>query len=670
MSHPSAARTLRNAGRALAVAGLLLAAGSAADLAAYAGTTTGVTDAAQQEGDAPRESAPSDAAPATSTERASNDPVESGLEETADVQLVEIKVTVTDRRGRAIRDIAPEEVEVFERGKRQRLAYWSHASTAELVNTAQAVTPTPLYDRDGEAHTAEAEAVLPAEPVRRVILAFDPKNSRLRAREQWREAAIEWVREHREPGDRIGVVVVRTHPDWIVASTTDPDEAVAALSQADLHTDIPNRSRRNEMTEYVETLRSTCWDNVGRGLDSGNTGPGRRGADVTGNEIGCAFEFAKSLVAEWGVQTEESIDTLQALTGELASIPGDKVVVLFSEGIVQSPDDVLINAMLHVFTYDKVDIPAMKSRLDRNRFADMTQLHRTAIAADVSYFTIDTRHANEGSNFSELEQASAGTTGMLGINPWQEMYDSTRGTLAALAHATGGKPFYGPDDLTDKIRTAAERFHGIYTLGYYRSEPYLDRGKVRVDVKRPKVRAEYDKRPDPRRHQPGFADLDVTIGRPAPSLSGSGHAIPIALTTPLDRLPLRRGGGGHGCEVGVFVQAISPDGTILSESFELVTVVLDDKQFRERLGQKWLHMVQLDVPEGPLRIRSRLSDDRHAVLADRAVDLTLEGGRVHAGHLPVGDDAADTDDAESGENAGGAASGDASTSAAGAGATR
>ena len=81
------------------------------------------------------------------------------------------------------------------------------------------------------------------------------------------------------------------------------------------------------------------------------------------------------------------------------------------------------------------------------------------------------------------------------------MYDSSRAPLANLAHATGGRPFYGPDKLTWKIRTAADSFYGIYGLGFYRSEETPRGGRIKVKVARNKVNLRYEKKPQRRRHR-------------------------------------------------------------------------------------------------------------------------------------------------------------------------
>jgi len=557
-------------------------------------------------------------------------PRESGVEERVEVQLVEVKVIVTDKDGNPVTDIRPDEVRVQENGEPQKLAFFELVSEHGLLTDHRTVTrPVPVYDARGEVTRGDTDVVLPPKPVRRVIFVFDPRNSRMRVRDEWREAALAWARDRMQPGDQAGVVVVRTYPDWVLPLTADRDAAAAALHGLDLYTNIPNRSRRDEMTEFMMNLQSLCVDNVKGRLNESVSG-GTRGTDLSADSIGCAYEMSRPLAFEWAEQTKESVAVLEFLSGQLAAIPGEKIVILFSEGIIDDPAQVLINSWLSVFPYNQVDIAANLTRLGRNTQADITELHERAQAADVVFFTLDTRHPSEGSASNNLEQTSASQVGNLGFNPWAEMYEATRSTLSALAYATGGRPYYGGEALEAKVEQAASSFFAIYTLGYYRSQPWGDRGKVNIKIDRRKLTLQYDKTPPQRPHQPALASMELVVGRPQPGGDGR-QSLPLALLTPIDQLPLRAGAGGRGCEIGVFIQAVRPNGEVVAETHEIVSVVLTKEQLQNMRGKQWQHMLELDVPEGPMRLRARLSDDRFEILADRSIDVTIELGDVKGG---------------------------------------
>ena len=557
-----------------------------------------------------------------------DEPRRSTLTEEVSVNLMEVRVRITDRLGNPVRDIQPAEVSLTQGGREQQIAYLEAVMEREI----HASEPVQLYDGSGAPIESESVVVVPPKQQRRLVLAFDPKNSRSRVREGWREAAIEWVQLHMREDDMASVVVLRPYTDWLLRGSSDKASVINALRVMNLFTDVPNRDRRSEMSGYLNDMRMLCVDTTESKVSAGRTNvDAQRGADLDSASLNCAFSLAQPLVREWSIQSGESYDGIQALAGELAAIPGEKAVVLFSEGMVDDAATMATNAMLNVFGFGVVDQTAMQTRLQRTELNRLGELYRRAAASGVAFFTIDTRHAAEGSSFFDLENNTASSTQNYGIDPYREMYESTRSTLAGLAYSTGGRPFYGPDDLRDKIAQAADSFFGIYTLGYYVAEGTDPTDRIRIKLKRKRIKVDYDKRPGTVPHRPTPLGMDLAIGKP--TVTGDDlQSLPIAVMVEGDLIPFRKQGGMWGVELGLFVQAARPDGTVSDEIFEQVTIVLDSEQYRSREAQRLRHVVNLSLPAGPVRIRARLSDDRQNRLGDRSIDVTMvTGGGVVGG---------------------------------------
>lgn len=567
-------------------------------------------------------------------------PQDSGIVEEEVVRLYELKVRATDRKGRPITDLTAEEIRVLEGGKARRLAYFEPLArrSTELLRTEDLEKLAPVYDQSGNETRPDPSAVLPPAPQRRIVLTFDPRNSKASIRDDWRDAALHWVENGMREGDRVAVVVLRTFPDWIAPLSGDRATIAETLRHLDLYTDVPNRNRRDEMTAFVDDMRNLCGDSSGgRRQDPGR--PETAASDLGVRESACAYEVARGWVHDWSVQTDETAETLINLAGQLSAIPGEKSVILFSEGMISDPATIATYGMIGVFGATKINLVSMTSRLDLGTSRSMSRLHEIAVASDVTFFTLDSRHANEGSNFSTLEHNAPTSTGMNVANPWGEMYETTRSSLSTLAYATGGRPFYGQDGLEWKLRAAADSFFGVYALGFYRDtdDPL---GKVKVKTDRRRVSLDYN--PDPfKHHRPGAVGLELLVGRPEPALAGDDQVLPVALLTPLRSLPLRKGAGGYGCELGVFAQAVRPDGSVSDETFETFAVVVDEDRWENAEADNFRHVVRLAVPQGPHRVRVRLSDDRQAVVGDRSIDLTVLDRDVRAG---LDGDAAQTSD--------------------------
>ena len=555
-------------------------------------------------------------------------PVETDLREEVTVQLREVRLRITDKLGAPVTGVKAEELVVRQGGVRQKVAYLEPVTERALEGT----TPMPLYDSAGQPIAAEDVVVEPPQQQRRIVIAFDPRNSRTRVREDWRAAAIAWVERHMKSEDRAGVVVLRPYTDWVLRSSDRPDRVIHALQTADLFTDLPDRNRRDEMAGFLNEMRQLCVDTTESKVSGSATRyQSNRGTDLDSEALSCAYSLAQPLVREWSFDSESSYEGIRSLTGELAAIPGEKVIVLFSEGMIDDAATVTVHAMTSVFGFEVVDQTSMISRLRRQELRGLGELYRRAAAADVVVSTIDTRHASDGSQFFDLENTVAPTTQRLGLDPYREMYESTRSTLAGLAYATGGKPFYGPDELANKVRSAADAFFGVYVLGYYLAEGTDPGDKLRVRLDRPRVKLDYDKRPG-RPYRPALLGMDLAIGRPRLHADGHAQTLPVAVLVGGETLPFRRQGPYWGCELGLFVQAVRPDGTVVDETFEQVSLVLEKEEYEGSAGRRLRHVAELALPAGPVRIRARLSDDRQEKIADRSIDVTLvPGGGVEAG---------------------------------------
>ena len=81
-------------------------------------------------------------------------PVDEGDVVKISTTLIQIDVTVTDRKGNIVRDLSPDEIEIYENGKKQRISNFSFVSNAR--NEAEkgwkphrqprpSGTPSPVY---------------------------------------------------------------------------------------------------------------------------------------------------------------------------------------------------------------------------------------------------------------------------------------------------------------------------------------------------------------------------------------------------------------------------------------------------------------------------------------------------------------------------------------------
>lgn len=402
------------------------------------------------------------AGPASAQEQDSPPPVETGVVEKAVVALHEFDLLVTDKRGRAITDLQAAEVRVFEGGTEQRLAFLETVFGERKTVTAAA---------RGISHLATVQPIL---RVRRIVLAFDAFNSTLRVRQRWLDAARGWVDDGLRPGDEVGIVTFGDHPKWVLSLTSDVESIRQALDGLVLEEEASDRDIQREMSALMNDIRSYCPER--------NEG------------FQCAFALGEEYVQRWNRAAEQSVAHLDTLVQDLASVPGRKAVLFFSEGIIGDASAMVVNALLMNFGTSIVNIETLRWRYNADAYDEIGAMQANARAGDVSFFTLYTSRPSARGFAGDLEQGESLTAPDLGVNAWSRLESSARETLSVLATETAGRSYERLRDLADDVRHAADAFLGIYSVGYYRKNPDADAGRLRVKVSRRNVELDYDRR--------------------------------------------------------------------------------------------------------------------------------------------------------------------------------
>jgi len=528
-------------------------------------------------------------------------PAEADLEERVTVRLAEVQILVTDRDGNAITDLKPGEVEVREDGESRRIAYLEPFSTTGSL--AKAVPqPTPVA-APGEAPTAPPVPVAipnPA-PQRWIVLLFDVLNSRTMDRKHWVTAARNWLSKDMRPEDRVAVMVLESQGAVreLVPFTGDRELLSHALAVDSMLDGYPHQDYTNDMRRIVEDLTETCGNS--RSPES------------------CMSGATEPYVFEWRGRGDQTLRGLTLLAGSLGAIPGRKAVLFLSPGIVTQPRQTAGNAALAVFGTSRLNASTTLADRDSDLNQRMLEMTRIAGAADVSFFTLDSRPSSLRDQSTSAEQSDAMNERRL-FDPFQQIFDTTRGSLDTIAIQTGGRSMHGPA-LDRNLPVIARSIEGIYSLGFYRDPASSRRPNVKVKVRRKGTVVSFPDRYDSRRGEPLTIPVEVAIGR-TEGLAG-GILVPVVLQTRASALTFREEEGQDVARVSVFAEAITPEGKREASAYQQVEVRLDVSRRSDRPRIAFSHEVPLVLPPGPYRIRVRLSESGFQHVSDRAVDITL-----------------------------------------------
>lgn len=566
------------------------------------------------------------AAPTTAREQPTTPPPPpprpSGLEERVDVRVAEFKLLATDRQGKPVTDLKPEELVVIEDGQERKLAYFERvvSRAADATWGLETTAPVALHPPGEKAAEVETPAAVvpPPPPVRRVLLGFDVKSSKMVSRERWRLAARQWVEQNMRPEDRVAVVIFRTYPDWVAPLTNDKNLLLAAIDQILDVQGAPDRDRRRDVTRLLDDVRVRCIPDPGRQKDNPTT---------------CALETARPFVQEWFTESAETLSVMSSLVGQAAAIPGAKLAILFSEGVIPDPIEVATAVLQSMIGNSSLRFAEGSFGTQvRDLQREITRIHSSARAAGIVFQVVDTRPPS-GAGGEDLENSSVSGRSAFRQDPWAEINNSTRSALIMLASETGGRYFPFRQDLAEHLDAAGRGLEGLYAVGYYR-DPTVPMSKLKVKIKRRGVEGITQRMADWAQRGPQPLRPDLDIGQPTPTGRGDNLSLPISVVFGLADLPLRRGAGGRGCQAGLFLQALRPDGTIAAEVFDAVTV-FTEKSAEQVTGEKVRETVRLELAPGSYRIRLRLVDERMQKLGDRVVDLTLGMGTVRPGLEPT-----------------------------------
>jgi len=364
--------------------------------------------------------------------------------------LIQVDVTVTDKSGKIVRDLKPEDFEIYENGKKQQLSNFNFISNTRETDTlttspakGQLLPPSPIK----------------AERVRRTIaLVVDDLSLSFESTYYARRALKKFVDEQMQDGDLVAIIRTGAGIGALQQFTTDKRQLYAA----------------------IERLR---WNPAG----TGNIGafapleaklpndfptepePGER----TPEGIQKEFDSFRESVFATG-----TLGAVNYVVRGMQELPGRKSIMLISDGFKLYQEDAL------GFKESGRVMNALR------RLAD------AANRASVVIYTLDAR----GLAVTGLTAAD-NTAGRTPAEIAQEMSDrsanliDTQDGLKYLAAETGGYAIVNSNDLSGGIRRILDD-QSYYLIGYQPDDETFDPetrrfNRIEIRVNRPGVTVRY-----------------------------------------------------------------------------------------------------------------------------------------------------------------------------------
>lgn len=416
--------------------------------------------------------------------------------------LIQLDVTVTDSKGNPVKDIKPEEIEIYENGEKQKVSNFSFISgAAEKTNE-----PVDKPEKKNVPVLPPTTTVRPGQIRRTIALVVDDLTLSFQSVYYVRSALKKFVDEQMQDGDL--VAIIRT------------GAGIGALQQF--------TSDKRQLYAAIEKVR---WNPIGNGgvgafapieptLDDAARQMKKSGEDDNDDDDDAASPISDLNSFRESVFATGTLGAINYVVRGMQELPGRKSVMLFSDGFA-------------LFTKSK------NGFIDSSRVLDsLRRLVDAANRASVVIYTMDARGLvvtgltaadnTSGKSAQQIEQSLSDRNAKL--------FDTQEG-LIYLAKQTGGLSVINNNDLSGGIRRMLND-QSYYLIGYEPDEEVFDPQKRRFNTIEVKV-----KREDVRvRYRSGFFGVsDDEIAKiPKTNLTPS-QKIMNALTSPFanNEIPLR-----------------------------------------------------------------------------------------------------------------------------------
>jgi VWFA-related protein len=334
--------------------------------------------------------------------------------------LVQIDAVVTDKKGRQVTDLKPEEFEILADGKPQKITNFSYVQNVPGAAAPPATAPAPGGKPGLPA--PPAPRLRPEQVRRTVAFVFNDLEMSWESVYYARRAIQKFVDEQMQPGDFVAILPASGGSGALQQFTNDKRLLNAAI-------------------------RNLRWQpQFGRGIRpfEAPTAPvtSAFGEDEDEERSDAERYYYSQRRERFSVGT---LNALDAVVGALRDLPGRKSLVLLSDGIPVPPREEDSGRVL----------------------AGINRVIESANRASVIIYAVDSR----GLQTFDLYDASLGAAppapqlGSIMMARSREVSDSQRG-LRALAEETGGVAFVNSNDIGGGVRRALEDQRGYYLIGY------------------------------------------------------------------------------------------------------------------------------------------------------------------------------------------------------------
>jgi VWFA-related protein len=392
--------------------------------------------------------------------------------------LIQIDVTVTNKNGKVVTDLKPEDFEIFENGERQKISNFSFVSKIG----GQATVVTDHGSAKDQASASTGGVPQASTGTRTIAIVVDDLNMSFGSIYSTRQTLKRFVDEQMQPGDLVAIVRTAGGVGALQQFTSDKKLLHAAMDAIRWRPFTSNSDPLEPISQNAQDITDRF-----KTESSGIAGPpdidtnervsGRQRTSLTQDKAR-DFNYTKNTVGlEQSMYVQTTLGITKFVIGGMNARVGRKLMMFFSDGFqIGNDSNKSRSSAIFGVLRDLADY-ANRSSVVVDTF-DTRGLRSTFIEASDSTYEIIDGHRGE----KEKERVA--------------IFKSSQDGLAYFAEQTGGEALLNNDDLNGGIQRALDAESGYYLLAYQPNGEDFDPGKRRfnkleVTVHRPGLKVNY-----------------------------------------------------------------------------------------------------------------------------------------------------------------------------------
>jgi VWFA-related protein len=396
-----------------------------------------------------------------------------------DTEVVLLDVIARDRKGRTVRDLRPDEVEVYEDGIRQETGNFRFLDSRAIGEALEDTAAEP-------AATAPAPAPEPVRPgesrhLNLVTFLFDQLGPD--GRTIARKAALSFLELEDRPDVYVSVFQIRDSLKLVQQFTTDRESVRNAVLHATGEVDTQYTTATERLAEEVD--RANALRDQVEALTAAGAGQATAGSAAhLGQAMALANMAVNALRLTDTLQREQQghsvLFAILALAKQQQALAGRKTILFFSEGVQAPPrlEHVLTTAISEA-NRANVSVYAVDAR-------GLSTISDTAAAKATLDEAVQTSMRQQTARgFSPVTREEM----LIADTAESSLRMDTVATLEQLAESTGGMMISRTNDVRAGITRAVGDLRGYYEIAYSPTNRTFD-GKFRritLKVTRPGI---------------------------------------------------------------------------------------------------------------------------------------------------------------------------------------